>query len=319
MPSILTNAQDFKFKNLLLNGFAESWDDDIPINLAEYRPLKRNGATQESMGAGARIHSFRCTFGGPDCTRRLQQLVSTVLTDPLGLLVHPRLGSINVACAGIKLRENPAAAVDVVEFTIDFRENQIDQPLQSDNEVGPEVRAEQARLYLDQATVATASIANNRIFNTVYAAAIAAQATYQQWAEKYIDQGIIAAQNPGPALQLDTLLASVKLKRDLALTALESTRVVTLEPDVALTPARLPMYLAYGALVQMRAEILALKPILVPYMVPSTVPVTVILQGLYGPNARTKAPAFYQLNYIETPWAVSGGTWLTVESPLPSS
>lgn len=318
MATVLADAQDFKFKNLLLSGYLESWDDDLPVNLAQYQYLKRDGAIQEPMGAGAKSFSFRCVFSGPSCTLHYRDLTASVQQNPLGQLIHPRLGTINVACAGIKSRENPAQAIDVLEFTIEFRENQIDEPLRANGSLGVEVRGEQATLYLEQATAAVSTIQVGRIYNAVYAAATAAQAEFQAWGLKYVEQGIRAAQTPGPALQLDTLLASVKLKRDLALTALEATRVVTLEPDVALTPARLPMYLAYGALVQMRAEIVALKPIVVPYMVPSTMPVSLILQGLYGPSARAKAPTFYQLNPIETPWAVSGGTWLQVEVSLPS-
>lgn len=316
MASILTNAQDFRFKDIELHGSTEGWEDDLPIRLAQYEYLKRDGGEQEPMGAGVKAFTFRCIFMGPDCGRRYQSLAASVQKEPRGQLVHPRLGTFNVACRGIKGRESPAFAIDTIEFTIEFVENQVDQSIQGDTQFGPQKRASQVSDAIDQAATAANRIVANRIANQVYAAAVAAVTTMNQWAEKFRALSLEIAQSDTPDTSLSKLLANVLEKRDLALVALDATLTKTLEPSVALTDARTACYIAYAACVQLYQAVLAQKPPIVFYTVPTAQPLNQILVRIYGAGAKAKRPEAFLLNRIPTPHWIPAGVVLRFVSPV---
>lgn len=316
MPSVLTNAQDFRFKDIELNGVAEGWDDDLPIRLAQYEYLKRDGAEQEPMGAGAKGFVFRCCFIGPDCGQRYQNLASSIQKEPRGQLVHPRLGVFNVACRGIKGRESPATALDTIEFTIEFVENQVDQSIQGDNRIGPQKRASQVNDAASRATDAVSAIVSNRIANQIYSAAVAAVVTMNAWANKFAEKALQVSQSDAPDLELGKLLANVLEKRDLAIVALEATLPVTLLPSVSLTDSKTACYITYAACVQLYNAVLAQKPPIMTYVVPTAMALNPILVAIYGAAARSRRSEAFLLNRIPTPHWIPQGTVLRLVSPV---
>jgi len=323
--SVLRNAFDFQFKGLSLNGSVESWSDDLPIRLATYQYLKKDGAEVEPMGAGPKAFSFRCAFIGADCGERYKALAASIQAEPRGLLVHPRLGQFQAACSGLKASENPATALDVVEFSIDFIENQLDQSLVTGSV--PSVYTFSARLQdaLTRASNATQAIVQNRIANLVFSAAVVAVQALNQLLEKLDALCIAFAQTTPDSLAtdptlispapLDKMLGQAAILRDDALRALTATLTVTLESDISLTDARTAVYLAYAQAEQEYRAALAQRVPVVPFTVPSAMPLHLISVRLYGQDAQKFMSSFYALNRIRTPHWVPGGTVLQVLRP----
>lgn len=317
MGSVLSKAQDFRFKDIDLHGSTEGWEDDLPIRLASYEYLKRDGGEQEPMGAGLKQFSFRCVFIGEDCGARYQALAASIQKEPRGLLVHPRLGSFNVACRGIKGRESPAMAIDTIEFTIEFVENQVDQSIQGDSRIGPQKRASQVNDAANRAVDAANKVVSNRTANTVYSACVAASVSLKAWADKFAEKALQVAQDSAPDLELQKALGIVLDKRDAALVALEKTLVYTLLPSVSLTDARTACYIAYAACVQLYNAVLAQKPPIMTYTVPTAMPLNQILVSIYGAGARGRRTEAYLLNRIPSPHWIPAGTILHFVSPVP--
>lgn len=316
MASVLTNAQDFRFKDIDLHGSTEGWDDDLPIRLASYEYLKRDGGEQEPMGAGVKTFTFRCSFIGPDCGRRYQALAASIQKEPRGQLVHPRLGTFNVACRGIKGRESPAAAIDTIDFTIEFAENALDQSIQGDSRIGPQKRASQVNDATERAAAAVNAVVSNRIANFVYAAATAAVVSMNTWADRFAEKALQVAQSDAPDLELGKLLANVLERRDVALVALDATLARTLLPEVSLTDARTACYIAYAACVQLYNAVLAQKPPVMTFTVPTAMPLNQILVRIYGSSARARRPEAFLLNRIPSPHWIAAGTVLHFVSPV---
>lgn len=319
--SVLSKAQEFRFKEFELHGSLESWEDDLPIRLATYEYIKRDGAEVEPMGAGQKSFSFRCAFIGSDCGSRYRTLAASIQKEPRGQLVHPRLGTFNVACRGIKGRENPAQAIDSIEFTLDLIENQVDQSIQADQQFGAQRRASQVSDALTRATDATSAILSNRIANTVYAAATAAVVDLNSKADKFRSLALEVAQTSGEAadiagyLALEKILGIVQAKTTVAVLALEDTLARTLESDVSLIDARTACYLTYAACVQLYAAVQAQFPPIVTFMVPSPMPLNSILLRIYGAEASGRRGQVYQLNRIPAPHWIPAGTILRVLAP----
>lgn len=314
--SVLINAQVFTFKEQELYGATESWADDLPVRLAQYEYIKRDGGEQEPMGAGVKTFTFSCVFMGPDCGQRYQALAASIQQDPRGELVHPRLGTFQVACRGIRGRESPANAIDVIEFTIEFVENKVDQTIASDGQFGAQARASQASDAAQDAIDAISAVLANRIANTVYAAAVAAATDLQAWVNRFTERALQSAQSDLPDTSLEKLLENVKGKRDAALAAFAAVLPYTLQPEVSLTDANTSAYISYAASLQLYQAIVATKPQIVTFTVPAMMSANQVLVRLYGAQARAQRANLFLLNRFPTPYAIPGGTTLRVVAPV---
>lgn len=320
-PTVLTAAQEFVFTTrggarLALNGVLTAWNDSIKIRLAVHEYLKRDGGEVEPMGAAPGRWSFRCSFVGADCTTRYRNLVATVRREPRGEIVHPRLGTIKVGCEGVQSSEDPSAAIDVIDFIIDFVEDAVDTAVVSDDEVGPQIRATEARQWADFATSAIAKINGEHIANSVWAAIVAAQATYNDHVQSFAGRVDEATQSTAQPPDLGKLLENIKELRDDTLTDLTKILVYTQESDVSLTEIRTAIYLAYAACLQAYNALIAEKPPIVDYVVPTAMPLTVIAVTLYGRDARGRLPEIMTLNRVQTPYWIPQGTRLRVVAPV---
>lgn len=314
--SVLSNAQTFRFKDIELHESAEGWEDDLPIRLASYEYLKRDGGEQEPMGAGLKTFTFRCCFLGPDCGSRYQALARSVQQEPRGKLVHPRLGTFDVACRGIKGREDPSREIDSINFTIEFIENQVDQSIQLDSQFGTQKRAADVTDSLSDAATAVSNILSNHIANTVYAAVTAARVAMTKAMERFRDLAVESSQIEAPDPTLDKMLEVTKQRRDEALDALAKVLTYTLESDVSLTDARTAIYLSYAACIQLYSAVLASKPPIIEHTVTTAMPLTSIALNLYGSEARSKMEEIYLLNpNLRMPHWVAAGTMLRVVAP----
>src|SRR5438128_2010798 len=87
--------------DLDLEGALVVWNDAIGIRLARHSYLKRDGAEQEPMGAEPGRFTMRLALMGAAWASNYRTLVAAIRQDPRGLLVHPLLGNLRVACTGI--------------------------------------------------------------------------------------------------------------------------------------------------------------------------------------------------------------------------
>lgn len=320
-PSVLTAAQDFVFTTrggaaLNLNGVLISWNDSLRVRLAIHEYIKRDGAEVEPNGAAAGRWSFRCSFMGADCTTRYRSLQATVNQEPRGEIVHPRLGNIKVGCLGVQSNEDPSEAIDVINFVIDFVQDSVDTAVVTDDEVGPQIRATEARQWADFATSAIAKINGEHIANMVWAALVASQATYNDHVQSFATRVDDATQSDAPLPDLEKLLGNIKELRDETLTDLTKILIYTRESDVSLTQIRTAIYLAYAACLQAYNGLIAEKPPIVVFMVPTAMPLTVIAVRIYGRDARLKMQEIMTLNRIQTPYWIPQGTKLRVVAPV---
>src|SRR5579871_925418 len=135
--SILTDAYPLKFKDLDLSGALVSWNDKIGIRLATHRYLKRDGAENEPMGADPGEFRMRLVFVGPDWAKRYRELVTSIRQEPRGLMVHPLLGKVRVACQTSVGDVDPPRQRDTIQITLSFIEDAIDTALVVDDQEGP--------------------------------------------------------------------------------------------------------------------------------------------------------------------------------------
>lgn len=319
--TVLFGAQFFTFTTkggaaLELHGQLLGWTDKAAIRIANHEYLKRDGGECEPMGAAQERYSFRCCYIGPDLSILYRNVKATVKKEPRGQLVHPRLGKIDVACEGVHASENPEAAIDYLDFTIDFVENAVDTTVTQEIDIGPSMRARQVRDAISLATSAVSTIISERIANTIYAAATTAVADFTTTIDRFRQDAEETANSSTPNLSLGTLLGRCAEKRDAAIVAVNKVITKTLQSDVSLVPARHAIYIAYAAAVQLYNAVLAQRPPVVQFIVPSPMPLTTVALRIYGAEASSKIDEIQQLNRIPFPYWIPAGTVLQVVAPV---
>lgn len=326
MPtSVISNGQDFRFKGIDLHGDLESWDDDLPVRLATYEYLKRDGAEVEPMGAGQKKWTFKCVFLGSDCGARYRKLAASIQQDPRGELIHPRLGRFDAACTSLRAQENPGQAIDMITFAIEIAENQVDQSIQANEQFGAQRRASYLQDALTKVAAATSSVTGNHIANEIFAAVTAAVALLGQIVLRFIELALqIAQATPDQIAQdptlvntegLDKLLLQLRTQRDTTVVEIGRTTIITLESDVSLTDAKTACYLTYASALELYNAALAQRPSIVEWPVPAAMPLTTIAVRIYGKRAKTMMGTIYALNRIQTPFWVPAGTKIRVLAP----
>jgi hypothetical protein len=304
---------------LLLNGALESYEDSIPSRMANFEYLKRDGAETEPMGAGQKRFSFRCVFmggapitvGGPSIAAgsRYQQLVKALLQQPLGALVHPRLGKFNVGFTGLRAREEPSRAVDSIDFTIEFAENQVDAVIASTSIPVPQqqggrvlaLNAELVEALNVYSSYQSAIVANIAFYSNLFTNSSAA----------FVTAAVAAAQNQEQDLALTIMLGDVLTQQNAFLAALTASTAYTLQPDILLTPYRVSARQIYSECVRLYYSVVAQKPPPVPFIVPALMPLTLISNRLGVRNGDLLA-----LNRIPNPFAVPMGFKMIVPAQV---
>jgi len=322
--AVSDNYQTFQFtpsgqSSLVLSGSLESYDHQIPIRMASFEYLKRDGAETEPMGGGQKKFSYRCVFmgaaplqvGGPSYTAgsRYQQLVRAIVQQPLGVLVDPRLGKFQVGCLGLRAREEPARAVDTIDFTIDFAENQVDIAIAASSQPVPQQQGGRV-LALN-----TALIDQINTFSSYQSAITANVALYSSLftgsSATFVSAAVAAAQNQQQDLALTILLGDVLTQQNAFLDSLNAARAFTLQPDVSLTPYRVTARQIYAESVRLYYSVLAQKPPPVPFVVPSLMPLTMIAQRL-----GVRVDDLLALNRVPNPFGVPMGFRMIVPAQV---
>lgn len=327
--SVADNYQAFSFtprgqQTLLLAGVLEASDDDLEQRLASFAYLKRDGGEIEPMGAAQARFSFRLTLmgsapltpGGPPLTagQRYQTLASTQRSQPRGLLVHPRLGRWNVGWAKIRAHEQPQRAVDTIELTVDFLEDQTDAAVAIEAQPTPQGRASEvvsAYSVLKAAVALRFGDSHNPLMRAVTAATDALAAA----AEGFAVAATEAAQVSTPDPSLRQQLGAVEAATEVLLAALTATLPYTLESDTSLTPYRHQAYMTLAGSYNLMDALAEQRPVLVDYVVPAAMSLDAVLLSLYGSDAAGHLDEILSLNRIQSPLWLPQGSTLRVVSP----
>lgn len=307
---------------LLLAGMLVATDDDLGSRLAQFEYLKRDGAELEAMGASAARFSFRMvlmgqtplTPGGAPLTagQRYLQLVQAQRTQPKCLLVHPRLGRWHVGWSKLRAHEQPQRAVDTIELTLEFIEDQVDAAIAAE-QATPQARA-------GQVTAAAAELQTGT--SSRFAAATSSYATARAVADQvnavataFASGALEVAQGQAANTPLDTQFGLVQTQVAAMQAALLATLPYSREPEVALTPLRHAAYMveAYSRL--LLDAVAEQRPVLISYTLGQAQSLDDVLLAVYGPQASAFYVEALSLNRIANPLWLQGGTRLRLLAP----
>jgi prophage DNA circulation protein len=333
MPTtILTDAFDFRFKDLDLSGALVSWNDTFAQRVATHEYPKRDGAEQEPMGAAPARFRMRLCFLGGTWAKQYRALVASIRSQPRGLLVHPVFGNINVVCKGIDdAAIDPGKAKNLVDLTLSFEEDSVDTTIAAQDFQGPAAKAARVKnqaqkspSVLDRlkAAVGIAQGFADAATDTLQAYQ-AVQAEVQKLSNAgsaYADAAVAAtatsAVNPGLSAQL-AVVGSTAITAQAAAAALQvvllasprgTTKVETYE-TVALCRQ------LYAACLELDEAIATLKPPLVVWTIQGQTTLATVLAAFYGPDAQARLPEVMSLNRIPNPVNIPAGFRMTLPAP----
>lgn len=307
---------------LELMGALESWEDDLPEDVAEHRILKRDGALQEPMGSGAGRFSFRCIYYGGQIpeqqgdTRsayaRYRELATFLRRNKRGHIIHPQLGKASVAYRGVSQASRPGTEGDAVIFTLLFAEDQLDRVFQvneTPGALGQQAAGDAAAL---QAQL-DAKAASSAQWKATLAEVVTRVGTFYTLVSSFVDTAVAAAnviqQDPSLLSALGAVLgASRSLVSDMQIAGLVG---VDLYPYTTLTRSTVAGCVnLYNAVSEAKARVERAE-------VRQTTNVQAFAADKYGgERARDKVQEILQLNPgLRNPAVIPAGTWLFVSVP----
>lgn len=303
-----------------------SYDHDHGERLAQFDYLKRDGAEQEPMGANASVLTYRLvlmgeaplTAGGPPISAgaRYQALFNAQRSQPRGLLVDPRLGRWQVAWSSIRASEEPQRAVDSIEITLVFREDQIDQALAIENQPTPQARANEA--VSAYSIVVAASVAGFTIFPVPLFKKMADTAQgLGDAAAALVNAALTLVQNKGVDPSLRSMLENVQRARLDYFAAVDAALTYSQTDPVSAVEYKHAAYMTEAACVELLISIEQLKPQLFDYVTPSAMSLIALLQLVYGQDAQSHREEALRLNPFLPTVTIPAGTTVRLVAPTP--
>lgn len=327
MP-VADSYQAFSFtpegqETLLLAGVLESFDHELGARLASFEYLKRDGAEVEPMGASQARLAYRVvllgdaplTPGGAPLSAgaRYLKLAQTQRAQPRGLLNDPRLGRWRVGWTKLHAHEQPQRAVDTIELSLEFVEDQVDAA------IAAEIPTPQARAgeMVDAYSILKAAVALRFAGSpsALLQGVLLATDALANVADAFVTSALEVAQGLRVNPTLEQQFGAVERAANVVLQSLASSLAYTLEPEVSLTPYRHQAYMtiAYGQLLMQ--AVAEQKPTLLQYVLPVAMSFDAVLLSLYGSDAANHFDEMLSLNRIATPLLIPQGTVLTAVTP----
>lgn len=293
----------FRFRDLDLDGALVSWNDAFAVRLARHSYLKRSGAEQEPMGAEAGRFTMRLSFVGPAFATQYRALVASIRQDPLGLLVHPLLGQLRVACTGISDAAcEPGRARNAIDVTVGFEEDALDAAFVTDASDSPLAAA--GRIASATARFKAASARFPRAA-TQAASLVSSTSTFSTAAQ--------AAAAGAVDVSLLMKLAAVGIATDAAVEALLGDPLARRAAAFAAVSRAVEIY---GACVQLDRVVAASRPPIIEHRVDGPVNLFVLAARLYGAaQARARAQEILAINRIPDPAFIPPGFRLRIARP----
>ena len=319
----------FRFKDLALEGALVSWNDVLNIRFARHAYLKRDGAEQEPMGAEPIRFTMRLALMGASWAANYRALVASIRQEPRGLLVHPLLGNLRVACTGISdASAEPGRAKRLLEVTLGFEEDALDTAIVSETYKEPAsaaARVAKAEKKF-QAEVAPTSSGLGKVLAALTTANIVARAAVLATASAIARVSAalitstsayrIAAQAVASGA-LDPSLAAKLSACGLATdAAVEALLAYPLPAGATAQPAVSAAVELYAACVGLDRAVAATRPPIIEYRLTGTTNLFVLAARLYpGQDATLRAQDLLALNRITTPLSIPAGTVLRLPRP----
>lgn len=311
---------------LLLGDTVERLDHDHSERLAQFEYLKRDGAEQEPMGANASRLSYKIvlmgeaplTSGGAPMSAgaRYQALVTAQRSQPRGLLVDPRLGRWQVGWRSIRASEEPSRAVDCIEATLEFVEDQIDQALAIETQPTPQQRANQTVSAYSIVVAASVAGFGSSASPAMRAVSITAQDLGRVTAA-FVNAALLSVQNQGVDPALRAQLDNIRTAREAYFAALDDSLAYSLDNPVSLVPLRHGAYMTETAAIELLNAIDNLKPQIFEFVTPSEMTLLSVLVRVYGSDAQSHREEAERLNPFLGPLRIPPGTSIKLVSPTP--
>jgi hypothetical protein len=311
---------------LILHGTVLSYEHEHGERLAQFEYLKRDGAEQEPMGANASRLNYKLvlmgeaplTAGGAPMSagQRYQVLVTAQRSQPRCLLVDPRLGRWQVGWSSIRASEEPQKAIDCIEISLSFVEDQIDQALAIEAQPTPQARANQA---VDAYSIVYAAtfLAFNERTNPSFQACVNASQHLADATGAFVNAALNSVQSQGVDPTLRAMLDSVRVARESYFTALDATLADSLDNPVSLVEFKHAAYLTEAASVELLIAIENLKPQILDYRLPTPMSLIAVLQLIYGADAQAHREEAERLNPFSPTVTIPAGTTLRLVAPTP--
>lgn len=310
-------------QTIVLTGALEAVDDDLGARLASFEYLKRDGAEIEAMGAQQARFSFRVVLmgsaplypGGAALTAgaRYLALAQAQRTQPKCQLSHPRLGTWKVGWLKIRAHEQPQRAVDTIELTLEFIEDQTDAAIIAEAPT-PQGRAQaviSAYSVLKAAVALKYSTSPSAIMQRVTTTTDALAST----ASSFVNDALLVAQGEIVSPSIDTQFGYVVNAAEANIAALDASVAYSLDNPVELVPFRHQTYMVWAFSAELILAIADQRPVLIDYTTPAAMSLDQVLLAVYGPDAANHRQEALSNNRIATPLQIPQGFRLRLVAP----
>lgn len=302
-------------QTLVLTGALEALDDDLGARLASFEYLKRDGAAIEPMGAQQARFSFRVVLmgsaplypgGSPiSAGARYLALAQAQRTQPRCQLNHPRLGQWKVGWLKIRAHEQPQRAIDTIELTLEFLEDQTDAAIAAEIPT-PQARAQSV---VDAYSVLQAAVALrfSGAASPVMAAVVSTTDVMAATAGAFTTDALLVAQGQVVSPSIDTQFGYVVKSAEETIAALDASLAYSLDNPVELVPFKHQAYMVWAFSAELLLAIADQKPVLIDYTLPAAMSLDQVLVTVYGADAANHRDEALTNNRIATPlWMPQG-------------
>ena len=284
---------------LTLFGESTNYSVDVQTGVAERQFLKQSGAVHQWTGAPPRKFTFSCVCVGhgstpdertADAERRIKLIADTVLADPFGTLIHPRLGNFDAVVESLTFNENTGEATDAIDYQIRFSDDAVKNvPASSPVAAATAAVEKSQQVTLGAANAGPVVLGHAQTLETACNAILSASSAVQS--------------EMAPLTKLQAAVAN-------AYTASEA--VIR---SVAPLSVRIAALLAYRHARQAYDRAVAGTPTTITYSVQSRTSLSRLIATVYGGGSRALDAQILALNRIPTPHAIPQGVVLRLPSP----
>ena len=284
---------------LTLFGESTNYSVDVQTGVAERQFLKQSGAVHQWTGAPPRKFTFSCVCVGhgstpdertADAERRIKLIADTVLADPFGTLIHPRLGNFDAVVESLTFNENTGEATDAIDYQIRFSDDAVKNvPASSPVAAATAAVEKSQQVTLGAANAGPVVLGHAQTLETACSAILSASSAVQS--------------EMAPLTKLQAAVAN-------AYTASEA--VIR---SVAPLSVRIAALLAYRYARQAYDRAVAGTPTTITYSVQSRTSLSRLIATVYGGGSRALDAQILALNRIPTPHAIPQGVVLRLPSP----
>ncbi len=282
---------------LTLFGESTNYSVDIQTGVAERQFLKQSGAVHQWTGAPPRKFTFSCVCIGhgstadertADAERRIRLIADTILADPFGTLIHPRLGSLDAVVESLTFNENTGEATDAIDYQIRFADDAVRNVPASSSIAAATAAVEKSK----QATLGAGPVVlgHAQTLETACSAILSASSAVQS--------------EMAPLTKLQAAVAN----------AYTASEAVIRSPAAPLS-VRIAALLAYRYARQAYDRAVAGTPTTIAYSVQSRTSLSRLIATVYGGGSRALDAQILALNRIPTPHAIPQGVVLRLPSP----